>query len=93
MSDEWGKANLGRADDKWAPGQNADGEIEVLTVEEARRRRIERDAEEALDDDEAAEDAKLSKESVDYSPGKGESRCRNCQHYQGDGVCEASASR
>jgi len=43
----WGDANLGREDDNWAPGQMADGEIVVLTPEEARKAVIERDAEEA----------------------------------------------
>lgn len=33
------------------------------------------------------DNAKLSKESVHYGKGKGEDRCRNCVHYQGDGAC------
>lgn len=37
-------------------------------------------------DDEAG-DAKLAKSDVDYSPGKGETRCKNCEHFKGDGVC------
>lgn len=75
--------------DGFAMGANAKGEVEVLSPEEYARRLAERNAEEA--EDGIARDSKLSKESVDYSPGKGGSRCRNCQHYQGDGACEIVA--
>lgn len=34
-----------------------------------------------------SEDSKLSKASVDYSPGKGDTRCRNCAHFDGDDAC------
>lgn len=33
------------------------------------------------------DDDKVTKASVDYSPGMGKTRCRNCAHYQG-GSCE-----
>lgn len=36
---------------------------------------------------------KLSKESVDYSPGHRGSRCGICRHFLGHGVCEIVAGR
>lgn len=33
------------------------------------------------------DEPRLSKVSVDYSPGKGETRCRHCAHYEGHGTC------
>lgn len=38
--------NTEREDDKWGVGQQADGSINVMTVEEARANKIQRDAEE-----------------------------------------------
>ncbi len=34
------------------------------------------------------DDEKLTKDAVDYSPGKGDDRCGLCAHYLGAGVCE-----
>jgi hypothetical protein len=34
---------------------------------------------------------KLSKSSVNYSKGMGKTRCRNCSHYAGAGVCRLVA--
>jgi len=49
QSEVWGDSNLGRKDDNWAPGANEKNEVVFLTLEEARLRIIERNAEEALD--------------------------------------------
>lgn len=40
---------------------------------------------------EHAGDAKLSKQEVDYSIGKGESRCKNCAHFEAPNACELVA--
>lgn len=39
--------NSGRGDDNWAPGQKADGAINIMTPEEALKSIGERDADEA----------------------------------------------
>ncbi len=35
--------------------------------------------------------AKLTKAEVDYSPGMGETRCRNCEHFLPPNSCEVVA--
>jgi hypothetical protein len=40
------------------------------------------------DDKKQAQDAKVSKASVQYSVGMGAKRCFNCAHYRGDNECE-----
>lgn len=34
---------------------------------------------------------KASKASVDYSPGMGETRCRNCEHFRRPAACAVVA--
>lgn len=38
-------------------------------------------------------DAKVSKESVDYSPGMRTSHCAVCEHYESPDACEVVAGR
>lgn len=40
---------------------------------------------------EHAADGKIEKETVDYSPGRGDDRCKNCVHFEKPNACEIVA--